>query len=261
MDLGLADRSVLVLAGTSGLGLGAAEAFAAEGANVTVSSRTEANLDRATDHLEGVGDGRVRGLACDITDPHDIAATVEAVVDAEGALDHVVASTGSPPPGTLAELDDGDWYRSFDLLVMSLVWTVREAREHLAASDGGTFVAIASTSVRQPIGGIALSNVVRRGVTGLVKTAAGELAPAVRVNAVLPGPFETGRLEELMAAEVARGDAEDLEAAREGWIAPIPLERLGEPRELGDVIAVLSSDRAGFVTGACLPVDGGRLVG
>lgn len=259
MELGLDDRSVLVLAGTSGLGLGAAEAFVSEGAAVTVCSRSEENLVSAKRALEEVGGGTVRAEPCDITDPDDIRAVVDVVVDAEGGLDHVVASTGSPAPGTLAELDDRDWYRAFDLLIMSLVWTLDASSEHLRESPGGTFVAIASTSVREPVHGIALSNVIRRGVIGLVKTASRELAPDVRTNAVLPGPFETPRLTQLMEASVERGDDADLEEARRGWTDPVPLGRLGDPRELGDMIAVLSSDRANFVTGSVLPVDGGRL--
>ncbi|MFW6153465.1 MAG: SDR family oxidoreductase [Halobacteriota archaeon] len=259
MDLGLHDRSVVVLAGTSGLGLGAASSLVEAGATVTVCSRRQSNLDEARAHLEALDGGEVRTVTCDITDPDDIAALVEGTVAATGGLDHLVASTGGVPPGGLADLDDREWYQAFDLLVMSLVWTIDAARDHLAESPGGSITVITSTSVREPLVGLTLSNVVRRGVIGLVKTAALELAPDVRVNAVLPSAFDTPRIQELIDDAVESGRQPDREAARAAWVEDIPLSRLGDPRELGDMIAVLTSDRASFVTGACLPVDGGRL--
>lgn len=259
MYLGLDDRSVVVLAGTSGLGLGAASSMVEAGATVTVCSRSQSRLDDARDHLEAIDGGEVRTVACDITNPDDIESLIEGTVAETGGLDHVVASTGGVPPGGLDELDEREWYMAYDLLVMSLVWTIDAARPDLVDSPGGSVTAITSTSVREPIEGLALSNVVRRGVIGLVKTAARELAPDIRVNAVLPSAFDTPRIQELIEDAVESGRQPDREAAMEAWVENIPLGRLGEPRELGDIIAVLTSDRASFVTGACLPVDGGRL--
>ncbi|MCF2208600.1 SDR family oxidoreductase, partial [Halobacterium salinarum] len=120
---------------------------------------------------------------------------------------------------------------------------------------------ITSTSVSEPIEGLVLSNAVRRGVVGLAKTVAREWAPDVRANVVQPGPHETARIEELVSAAVARGEADSYEAGLAGWSEEVPLDRLGEPSELGDVVAFLASDRASFVTGASVPVDGGRLWG
>ncbi len=259
MDLKLDGQSVLVLAGTSGLGRGAATALAREGADVTVCSRTQANVDEAVDELRSIAEGPVHGRRCDLTNPDDVARTVDRTVEATGGLDVLVASTGGPTPGPLAELDRDDWYDAFDLLVMGLVSALDAARPHLAAGHGGSVVAITSTSVREVIDDLALSNAVRRTVIGLVKTAARELAPDVRVNAVLPGPHATPRIEELMADQVARGEVADLEAARAAWIEDVPLERMGDPVDFGDVVAFLASERAGFVTGSCLPIDGGRL--
>ena len=259
MDLELHDRSVIVLAGTSGLGLGAAESLVREGATVTVCSRSEERLAAAQDHLEAIGGGEVRAVSCDITDPDDIDRLIEGTVEATGGLDHIVASTGGVPPGSMADLTDREWYQAYDLLMMSLVWTIEASREHLIASPGGSITVITSTSVREPVDGLVLSNAVRRGVIGLVKTAARELAPDVRVNAVLPSAFDTPRIQELIDDAVETGRQPNHEAAMESWVSDIPLNRLGDPLELGDMIAVLTSDRASFVTGACLPVDGGRL--
>ncbi len=259
MDLGLDDRSVLVTAGTSGLGLGAARACAREGADVTVCSRTRENRERAADMLSDLGDGTVTTVAADITDRSDIERAVETAVAETGGLDHVVTSAGGVPPGTIAELGDDDWADAVDLLLMSLVWTLNASQPHLRDSTGGSLVAITSTSVREPIAGLALSNVVRRSVIGLIKTAARELAPEVRANAVLPGPFDTPRIQNLIEADLADEEYETREAAQAAWTSDVPLGRLGDPIELGDTIAYLLSDRASFVTGTAIPVDGGRL--
>ncbi len=259
MDLHLRDRSVIVLAGTSGLGLGAAESLVKEGATVTVCSRDGQRLDDALRHLESIDGGDVRAVRCDITDRKQIGRLIEETVESVGGIDHIVASTGGVPPGGLDELDDRDWYQAYDLLMMSLVWTIDAAKAYLIESPGGSITVITSTSVREPIVGLTLSNAVRRGVIGLVKSAARELAPDVRVNAVLPSAFDTPRIQELIDNAVESGTHPDEETAMADWIDDIPLNRLGRPTELGDMIAVLTSDRAGFVTGACLPVDGGRL--
>lgn len=147
------------------------------------------------------------------------------------------------------------------MLVMSVVRAVSAARPHLEASDAGTITAITSTSVSEPIEGLVLSNAVRRGVIGLVKTVAREFAPDVRANAVLPGSHETPRIEELIEAAVDRGGYDSYEAGRQGWAEPVPMERLGDPLEFGDTIAFLASERASYINGASLPVDGGRLRG
>ena len=140
---------------------------------------------------------------------------------------------------------------------MSAVWTLREAHPHLGESDAGSVVAITSRSVREAIDGLVLSNAVRRAVIGLVKTVSREFAPAVRANAVLPGAHETARIENLIDRAVERGEYPDYEAGYEDWASDVPLGRVGDPEELGDVVAFLASPRASYVTGAALAVDGG----
>jgi NAD(P)-dependent dehydrogenase (short-subunit alcohol dehydrogenase family) len=258
MDLGLAGDAALVTAGTSGLGRASAEALAREGASVAVCGLTPAHVDDTREALASTGDGDALAVEADITDPDAVEGFVADAVDAFGGLDHVVTSAGGPPSGTFLDTDDDDWHDAYDLLVMSAVRTARAAHPHLE-DGGGTITAITSRSVEEAIDGLVLSNSVRRGVTGLVQTLSREFAPAVRTNAVLPGTHETSRIEELIEQGIERGEYESYEAAREEWGAGIPLERIGQPGELGDVVAFLASDRASFVNGACVPIDGGQI--
>ncbi len=256
MDLGIDGDAALVTAGSAGLGLASAEALAREGCDVAVCGRNEDRLEEARDRLDQLGDGAVRAVQADITRKEDVEAFVEGTVDAFGGLDHVVTSAGGPPPGSFLETDDDHWYDAYDLLVMSAVWTVREAHPHLA-DGGGTVVHITSRSVQEVIDELVLSNAVRRAVIGLMKTLSHEFGPEIRVNAVLPGAHETSRIEELVEAAVDRGDFDSYEEGLAAWGEGVPLERVGDPRELGETVAWLSSDRSSYVSGVSIPVDGG----
>lgn len=258
MDLGLDDARVLCTAATSGLGLASAEAFAREGADVAVCGTTPAHVDDARERLRALGDGDVLAVEADITDPDEVRALVEQTVDQFGGLDHLVTSSGGPPSGTFAETTERDWYQAYDGLVMSYVWATRAARPHLE-DGGGSIVAITSRSVQEVIDGLVLSNAVRRAVIGLVKTQSREFAPEIRVNAVLPGAHETSRIEELIEDAVDRGEYGDYEAGLADWASDVPLGRIGDPEELGDVVAFLASERASYVSGVSVPNDGGSL--
>jgi NAD(P)-dependent dehydrogenase (short-subunit alcohol dehydrogenase family) len=259
MDLGLNGETALVTASSSGLGKASAAALAAEGADVVVCGRDEGQLEDAVADLRTDAGGQIEGVPADITDPDDIAALVEATRDAFGGVDHLVTSAGGPPSGSFLDTAEEDWYEAYDLLVMSLVRVLKETHDDLADSEAGTVTAITSTSVAEPIESLVLSNAVRRGVIGIVKTIAREWAPDVRANAVLPGPHETARLENLAQQAVDRGEYDSYEAALAARGEGVPLGRVGQPRELGDVVAFLASERASFVTGSSVPVEGGRL--
>ncbi|PSQ17222.1 oxidoreductase [Halobacteriales archaeon QS_8_69_26] len=259
MDLRLDGNAALVTASSSGLGLASATALAREGANVTICGRTEERLGEAKAEIEAVATGDVMARQADVTDPDDVADLVETTVEAYGGLDHVVTSAGGVPPGPFMESTEKEWYGAYDTLVMSVVWTLWEAQPHLVESDAGTVTCITSTSVREAIDGLVLSNAVRRGVVGVVKTVAREFAPEVRANAVLPGAHETARIEELVEAALDRGEYDSYEEGLDDWASDVPLGRIGDPMELGDAVAFLSSDRASFVNGAAVSVDGGRL--
>ncbi|MFQ3318642.1 MAG: 3-oxoacyl-[acyl-carrier protein] reductase [Natronomonas sp.] len=257
MDLGIDGSATLVTAGTAGLGLASAEALAREGCDVAVCGRDADRLSRAEAHLEAIEGGEVLGVQADITKEGEIEGFVGKTIQEFGRLDHVVTSAGGPPSGSFLDTDDDDWYRAYDLLVMSVVRTVRAAHPTITEDGGGTIVNITSRSVQEVIDDLVLSNSVRRSVIGLMKTLSREFAPEVRANAVLPGAHETGRIEELVEDAVERGDYEEYEAGLEDWAEGIPLDRVGNPRELGEAVAWLSSDRSSYVNGTAIPVDGG----
>jgi 3-oxoacyl-[acyl-carrier protein] reductase len=259
MDFELDGNSALVTAASSGLGFASAQALAEEGANVAICGRDADRLEDARDELETTAAGDVLAVQADLTDPDDVSRLVRETVDAFGGLDHLVTSSGGPPSTTFLGTDEQDWYQAYDLLVMSVVWTIEESHEHLLESEYGTITCITSRTVREVADGLLLSNSVRRGVIGLVKTISREFAPEIRANAVLPGTIETARIEELVESGIERGTYDDYEAGLTELASDIPMDRLGEPRELGDVVAFLSSPHASFVNGAEIPIDGGLL--
>ena len=256
MSLDVADDVALVTASSSGLGRASAAVLAEENANVVLNGRDEDRLDEAVAALDALGDGSVVGVAGDLTQREDIEALVTATVEEFGGLDHLVTSAGGPPSGPFMGTDDEDWYHAFDLLVMSVVRLVREAAPHLQ-DGGGTIVNITSRSVKEAIDSLVLSNAVRMSVVGLEKTLSQELAPEVRANAVLPGPHETSRIEELVEQSVERGEYDSYEEGLAARAEGIPLERIGDPRELGEVVAFLCSPRSSYLNGVAIPVDGG----
>jgi glucose 1-dehydrogenase/3-oxoacyl-[acyl-carrier protein] reductase len=258
MDLELAGNAVLCTAATSGLGRASAEQFAREDADVAVCGTTEAHIEATREHLESLGSGDVMAVEADITDRDAVEAFVETAADRFGGLDHVITSAGGPAPGPFLETSEHEWQQAYELLVMSVVWTTRFAHPYLRESAAGTIVNITSRSVREVIDDLVLSNSVRRAVIGLMKTQAREFAPEVRVNAVLPGAHETPRIEQLIEAAVERGEYGSYAEGLESW-SDAPLGRVGDPEELGDVVAFLSSPRASYVTGTALPVDGGSM--
>lgn len=257
MGYQLEDNVALLSASSSGLGKASAHSFAREGAHVVINGRDEDRLEQARADLASVGDGRVVAVQGDLTEKDTVEALVQTTMDEFGRLDHLVTNAGGPPSGPFLETTDEDWYAAFDLLVMSVVRLVREAVDPLTAADGGTIVTIASRSVKEAIDGLVLSNSVRMSVIGLEKTLSKELGPDVRANAVLPGPHETARQEELIEADVNRGAYESYEEGLAAKGDGIPLERIGDPEELGEAVAFLSSPRSSYLSGVAIPIDGG----
>jgi 3-oxoacyl-[acyl-carrier protein] reductase len=255
MDLEIEGNAALVTASSRGLGKASATALAREGANVVINGRDEAGLASTREEIEAVATGEVVAQPGDITDPDDLAALVETAVAEFGGLDHLVTSAGGPPSGAFLDTDDEDWYDAYDLLVMSVVRLAREAEPHLR-DGGGTIVTITSRSVKEAIDSLVLSNSVRMSVIGLEKTLSKEFAPEIRANAVLPGSHETSRIRDLVDQAVERGEYDSYEEGLDDW-ASNPLGRIGDPMELGDTVAFLSSPRSGYINGAAIPIDGG----
>ncbi len=257
MDLEIDGNAALVTASSSGLGKASAEALVREGVHVMINGRDETRLEKAVDELKGLGPGEVIGQPGDLTKKEDIEDMVERTYEEFGRIDHLVTCAGGPPSMTFMETKDDDWYLSFDLLVMSVVRVVMEAVDYLKQGDGGTIVNITSISVKESIEGLVLSNSVRMSVIGLMKTLSKELGPEIRANAVLPGPHETARIRELINVGVEEGRFDSYQEGLDFWNEDIPLERIGSPSELGDVVAFLCSKRSSYLDGVAIPVDGG----
>lgn len=241
MDLGLNGRTALVMGASSGLGLASAEALVGEGANVTILGRRRELLER---EAERIGSLAMRG---DVTVPRDLERAVEQTVAAFGGLDILVVNSGGPPPGSALDVTPETLEQALELLLQPAVRLVDLCLPHLAASEGGRIIAITSLASKEPVAHIALSNALRPAVAGLMKTLANELGPqGITVNCVAPGRIATARLDHLYPDGPSDDD-----------LADIPLRRWGEPRELGDVVCFLASDRARYVTGQTIVVDGG----
>ena len=242
MELGLRGRTAIVCGASSGLGLASAEALADEGANVTMFARRREQLDREANRIGALG---VRG---DVTNIGDLERVVAKTVEAFGGVDIVVWNSGGPPTARASEVTDDALEAAFELLLLPAVRLVRLCLPYLENSPGGRIICITSGAVKEPVGHLALTNAIRPGLTGWAKTLATELGPrGITVNCVAPGRVQTPRLTEIYGA--AGPSPED--------VAQIPLGRLGEPREFGDVVCFLASDRASYVTGTTVPVDGG----
>ena len=257
MDLDLEGDTALVTASSSGLGKASAMALAREGANVVINGRNADRLADAADEIRDVATGQVFTQPGDLTIKADIDTMIETAVSEFGGLDHLVTSAGGPPSGAFLETTDDDWYEAFDLLVMSVVRLVRKAEPHLSKNGGGTITNITSRSVKEALDSLVLSNSVRMSVIGLEKTLSRELAPEVRVNAILPGSHETSRIEDLVESAVERGEFDSYEEGMAARGESIPVGRIGDPMELGDTVAYLCSDRAGYISGQAIVLDGG----
>ncbi len=242
MDLGLAGRTAIVCGASSGLGLAIAEALTEEGANVVMFARRRDVLEREAGRLGAVA------VPGDVREPAHLERVVRAAVDTFGGLDVLVPNSGGPPAARANEIDAEQVQEAVELLLLPVVRLVTLALPHLLESDQGRIVLVSSLAVREPTAQLALTNAVRPGVVGYMKSLANELGPnGITVNAVGPGRIETARMRELYGPEGPPADE----------VAKIPARRLGEPHELGDLVAFLCSKRASYVSGTHIPVDGG----
>jgi 3-oxoacyl-[acyl-carrier protein] reductase len=241
MDLGLAGRTAIVCGASAGIGLGCAEALAAEGANLSLLARRRDELGRQAERLGALA---VRG---DVTNVKHLQRLVDQTLEAFGGIDVLVLNSGGPPRTGALDVTDEQVEETVELLLLSAIRLVRLCRPHLEASGRGRVIAITSSTVKEPVDNLALSNAIRPGLIGWLKTAARELAPAgVTVNAIAPGRIDTERLKDVYPEGPTAAD-----------LAAIPLGRLGAAREVGDVVCFLASEQASYVTGATIAVDGG----
>jgi 3-oxoacyl-[acyl-carrier protein] reductase len=261
MDTGLKGKVVMVGGASKGLGFAVAHAVAVEGALVCIASRDAAAVHNAARTIGQETGARVHAVAADLSKADAIAAWHAETVQAFGGVDALFANTGGPPAGSSLSFDDAAWQGAFELLLLSVVRTVRLVVPSMKARGGGAILIGTSSSVKEPIANLALSNVLRSGVTSLAKTLSLELAPnRIRVNTLIPGRIETDRLRHLDEINARRTNT-PLEQHRTEMMATVPLGRYGSPVEFGKAGAFLLSDAASYITGANLQVDGGLLKG
>lgn len=249
-------RVALVMAGTEGIGRGAADAIAAQGAALVVCSRTPERVEQTVEALRDAG-AEASGVAVDVATPDGIAEVFAHVDEVHGRLDVLVSNAGGPPPGNFLDLDEEAWARGYELTFMSAVRSICAAVPRMRAAGAGRIVIIGSSSVRSPLPGLALSNAFRPALDGVVKTLAVELAgEGITVNMVAPGRIETARVRSIDArkAEAQGRAAEEIRADAE---AQIPTGRYGTIAEIGAMVGFLTSPEASYVTGQCVLVDGG----
>jgi 3-oxoacyl-[acyl-carrier protein] reductase len=257
MDLGLRERVALVAAASRGLGRAIAEELAAEGAALILCSRTEAALKETCESIESAKGVPVLGVAGDVSNAEDVSRIVGAGLERFGRVDILVTNTGGPPAGRFESLGQKDWEAATRLLLNSVLELTRAVLPGMKERRWGRVLNVTSIAVKQPVDNLILSNSLRAAVTGFARTLANEVAPyGITVNNLLPGYTRTERVEELARA-LAAGEGLSEGEVRARWEAQIPMGRLGEPREFGALAAFLASERASYITGTSITVDGG----
>lgn len=260
MDLGLTGKVALVVAASKGLGRASAAALAAEGANVVIASRDREALEQTAQEIQLASNSAVLAYPTDLRKPEEILSLVARSIEEFGGIDILVNNAGGPPAGTFETLSDEQWQLAFDLTLLSAVRLIRAVLPSMKQRQGGRIINIVSSSAKQPIAGLLLSNALRPGVVGLAKTLSVELAPdQITVNNVCPGRILTDRLRQTsgILSQANQGISE--KQALEAISRDIPLKRVGQPEELAALVAFLASRQAGYITGTTIQVDGGLI--
>ncbi|HUR19817.1 MAG TPA: SDR family oxidoreductase [Vicinamibacterales bacterium] len=260
MDFGIRDRVALVSAGSKGLGRAIAETLAAEGARVVVCARGAAALDATCRGIVEAG-GRCHGIAADVSVPGDVAKVVAEAESTFGSVDILVTNSGGPKSGRFETLTPEDWDAAARLLLSSAVGFARAVVPGMRARKWGRIINVTSIAAKQPVDGLMLSNSLRAGVVAFARTLSTEVArDGITVNNLLPGYTRTQRVLDLSGQMAAAGGTTPEDIVKR-WEAEIPMQRLGEPRELAALAAFLASEQAAYMTGQSIAVDGGWIRG
>lgn len=260
MNLGLLNKVVLILAASKGLGLACAKTFYNEGANIVICSRSRLNLDLAKKEIEKIdpkNTNPVIAIEADLHDEEQIKSLIDATIKEYGTIDVLVHNAGGPPSAPISKITEKDWQDSINLNLLSFIRICKSIIPIMEKQQSGRIIAIASVSAKQPLENLVLSNTTRLGVVGYAKTLANAYAKDnILVNVVCPGPTLTGRMKELIKSQVDETGKSEQEIMKK-WIDSIPLGRLGNPEELANLVVFLSSERASYITGTVIQVDGG----
>ncbi len=261
MDTGLKNRVAIVAASSQGIGRATAEAFAAEGCRLAMCARNREALQTAAEKIQKQNNAEVLAEPLDVTDASAVHRFVETVVNRFGGVDICVTNAGGPPAKGFLAASLDDWRKAIELNFLSTVYFAREVIPHMQHKGWGRIITITSITTKQPVADLVLSNAVRAAVVGLVKSLANEFGKdGILVNNVGPGYTATDRLKDLAKSRsVAMGKSED--EIFQGWAVEAPLKRLGEAREVADAIVWLASERASYITGQTILVDGGLYKG
>jgi 3-oxoacyl-[acyl-carrier protein] reductase len=258
MDLGIRDKVAIVLAASKGLGCASAAALASEGANVIIGSRNKEALEQAASVIERSTGRPVMAVPTDVTRLEDIKMIVERTVQTFGHVDILVNNAGGPPPGIFEALHDAQWQSAFELNLLSTIRFIRLVLPYMRLVGGGRIINIVSISVKQPIDGLILSNVIRPSMVGLAKTLSIELgSDHITVNNVCPGLMLTDRLWQTTNLKEKLAQGMNEQQILDELAKDIPMGRIGKPQELGALVAFLASKQAEYITGTTIQIDGG----
>lgn len=259
MDLGIAGKVALVTGSSKGLGRAVAARLAREGSRVAMCSRDADALEVAATAIAKDSGRQPLWRACDLTEPDQLGDLLRYVRSELGPIELLLVNTGGPPRGDFLEIGDEAWRAAFESSALPAVRLIRDVLPDMQGLGHGAIVTITSSSVRQPIAGHWLSNVMRPGIWGLVKTLALDLAPTgIRVNNIAPGRMVTERVRAADERKAAKLGV-SVEEAQKGQLERVPMRRFGAPEDIGDAAAFLLSERASYVTGVTLHVDGGMV--
>jgi 3-oxoacyl-[acyl-carrier protein] reductase len=259
LDLGLQGRVAIVAAASKGLGRAVAEELAREGASVAICARTASELEEAAAQIQKATGRDVFHQSVDVMNPDAISNFVSAVEERFGRLDICVTNSGGPPSKMFVDTRPEDWRAAVELLLMSTVFFAKEALPRMQKKKWGRFITITSSAAKQPVDGLLLSNSIRAAVTGLARTLANEFAAhGITVNNVCPGYTRTTRLDNLASSISGRTGAQ-AESVFADWAHQIPAGRIGTPQEFAAVVTFLASERASYVNGTSVAVDGGMI--